>query len=51
MEEHDVFVFFGGPQSANDAETADAPGLRAELELIPVVLNLGTPFMGICLGA
>ncbi len=51
MEEHDVVVFFGGPQSVNDTETADAPGLRAELELIPVVLDSGTPFLGICLGA
>ena len=50
MEEHDVVVIFGGPQSANDAETADALGPRAELELIPTKLDYSTPFLGICLG-
>ena len=50
MEEHDVVVIFGGPQIANDAETADAPGPRDELELIPTKLDYRTPFLGICLG-
>ena len=50
MEEHDVVVIFGGPQIANDAETADAPGPRDELELIPTKLDYSTPFLGICLG-
>ena len=50
MEEHDVVVIFGGPESANDAETADAPGPRDELDLIPTILDYSTPFFGICLG-
>ena len=50
MEEHDVVVIFGGPKSANDAETPDASGPRAELELIPSIPNYSTPFLGICLG-
>ena len=50
MEEHDVVVIFGGPQIANDAEIADAPGPRDELELIPTILDYSTPFLGICLG-
>ena len=50
MEEHDVVVIFGSSQSANDAETADAPGPRAEFDLIPTVLDYSTPFLGICLG-
>ena len=50
MEEHDVVVIFGGFQSANDAETADAPGPRAELQSIPTKLDYSTPFLGICLG-
>ena len=50
MEEHDVVVIFGGPESANDAEPADAPGPRDELELIPTKLDYLTPFLGICLG-
>ena len=39
MKEHDVVVIFGGPESANDAETADAPGPRDELDLIPTILD------------
>ena len=39
MEEHDMVVLFGGPQSANDAETADASDRRAELDLIPTKLD------------
>ncbi len=51
MEEHDVVVIFRGPQSANDAETPDASGSRAELKLIPSIPDYSTPFLGICLGA
>ncbi|HXH04076.1 MAG TPA: glutamine amidotransferase [Candidatus Competibacteraceae bacterium] len=40
-------VIFGGPMSAND----DLPGLRAQLQWIPRLLDAGTPFLGICLGA
>jgi len=42
-------VIFGGPMSAND--DAELPGLRAELDWIPRVLDAGKPFLGICLGA
>jgi GMP synthase (glutamine-hydrolysing) len=38
----------GGPMSANDD---GLPGIRAELEWIPKVVESGTPFFGICLGA
>jgi GMP synthase (glutamine-hydrolysing) len=38
----------GGPMSANDDQL---PGIRAELEWIPKVVDSGTPFFGICLGA
>lgn len=41
-------VVLGGPMSANDEHM---PGIRAELEWIPRVLDAGTPFLGICLGA
>ncbi|NIR32076.1 MAG: glutamine amidotransferase [Gammaproteobacteria bacterium] len=41
-------VVLGGPMSANDEHL---PGIRAELEWIPQVLDAGTPFLGICLGA
>ena len=50
MEEHDVVVIFGGPESANDAETADAPGLRDELDLTPTILDYSALILGICLG-
>ena len=51
MDHHDVVVVFGGPQSANDQDSAEAPGIRAELDFIPTVLDSGKPFLGICLGA
>ena len=50
MEEHDVVVIFGGPESANDAETADAPGPRDELDLIPTIPDYSALILGICLG-
>ncbi len=42
-------VMFGGPMSANDCTAL--PGIRAELEWLPRVLEAQTPFLGICLGA
>jgi GMP synthase (glutamine-hydrolysing) len=42
-------VIFGGAMSANDDRCQ--PGIRAELEWLPRVLEAGTPFLGICLGA
>jgi len=42
-------VSFGGPMSANDDGTL--PGIRTELDWIPVALGSGKPFLGVCLGA
>ena len=49
MASHDGVVIFGGPMSANDSETL--PFIRTELDWIPMVLESGKPFLGICLGA
>jgi GMP synthase (glutamine-hydrolysing) len=49
MEEHDAVVVFGGPMSANDDDTL--PFIKQELDWIPVALESGKPFLGICLGA
>ena len=51
LDEHDAVVIYGGPQSANDVNDPDAPGIRAELDFVPTVLQSGKPFLGICLGA
>ena len=51
LYEHDAVVIYGGPQSANDVNDPDAPGIRAELDFVPTVLQSGKPFLGICLGA
>jgi GMP synthase (glutamine-hydrolysing) len=51
LEEHDAVVIFGGPQSANDRENDEAPGIRVELDFIPKILETQTPYLGICLGA
>lgn len=48
MAQHAGAVIFGGPMSANDDTTL--PFIRAELEWIPVALDSGKPFLGICLG-
>jgi GMP synthase (glutamine-hydrolysing) len=48
MEDHAGVVVFGGPMSANDD---DLPFIRAELEWIPIALDSGKPYLGICLGA
>ena len=42
-----ALVFMGGPMSAND----DLPYLHREVELIREAVQLGTPVLGICLGA
>jgi len=42
-------VVYGGPMSANDDDTL--PFIRDELAWLPGVLDAGTPFLGICLGA
>lgn len=47
LEGHAAAVIFGGPMSVND----DHPFLRAELKLIERLLDAGTPYLGICLGA
>ncbi len=49
MDTYDGVVIFGGPMSANDSETL--PFIRAELDWIPMALESGKPFLGICLGA
>jgi GMP synthase (glutamine-hydrolysing) len=49
LDNHDAVVIFGGPMSANDDETL--PFIRTELNWIPVALESGKPFLGICLGA
>ena len=49
MDQHAGAVVFGGPMSAND--DGKLPALRAQLDWIPVVLDAGRPFLGICLGA
>ena len=45
---HAGVVIFGGPMSANDD---DLPAIKAELDWLPGLLEAGTPFFGICLGA
>ncbi|MFQ5985261.1 MAG: gamma-glutamyl-gamma-aminobutyrate hydrolase family protein, partial [Alphaproteobacteria bacterium] len=42
-------VVFGGPMSANDDKTK--PFIGRELKWIETVVDLGKPFLGICLGA
>lgn len=48
LENYAAFVMFGGPMSANDDHL---PGIRAELDWLPLALESGKPFFGICLGA
>lgn len=47
LDGHSGVVVFGGPMSANDDHL---PFVRRELDLIPLVLASGTPFLGVCLG-
>lgn len=49
LERHEAAVVFGGPMSANDDN--ELPFIRTELDWIPVALESGKPFLGICLGA
>lgn len=49
MDPYAGAVVFGGPMSANDDGTL--PGIRAELDWIPLALASERPFLGICLGA
>jgi len=42
-------VVFGGVMSANDG--ARLPGIRAQLEWIPRVVEAEVPYLGVCLGA
>jgi GMP synthase (glutamine-hydrolysing) len=49
LDEHDAVVIFGGPMSANDGHVT--PGIRAELDFIPKVMDSGRTLLGICLGA
>ncbi|MGW8194292.1 MAG: type 1 glutamine amidotransferase, partial [Desulforhopalus sp.] len=45
----DLLIIMGGPMSVNDEERH--PWLRMEKRFIRQVINLGTPVLGICLGA
>lgn len=49
LEHHEGVVVFGGPMSANDDQTL--PFIRQELDWLPIVLETGKPFLGVCLGA
>ena len=42
-------VVFGGPMSANDCDSM--PGIKQELDWIPLFVEANKPFLGICLGA
>ncbi len=48
LDDYDGAAIFGGPMSANDDETL--PFIRAQLDWLPIVLESGKPFLGICLG-
>lgn len=48
LDEYAGAAIFGGPMSANDDETL--PSIRAQLDWLPIVLESGKPFLGICLG-
>lgn len=49
MDDCEAAIIFGGPMSANDSDTL--PYIRTELDWIPIALDSGKPFLGICLGA
>jgi len=49
MRDHDAAVIFGGPMSANDDHRYDF--IHSQISWIPVILDSGKPFLGICLGA
>ena len=48
LDDHAGAIIFGGPMSANDDHL---DFIRAEIDWIPLVLDAGKPFLGICLGA
>ncbi|MYB76289.1 MAG: type 1 glutamine amidotransferase [Chloroflexi bacterium] len=47
LEQVDLIVALGGPQSAND----DFPAIHLERDYLCRALEIGTPVLGICLGA
>ena len=47
IEDVDLIVAIGGPQSAND----NYPALRSEREFLGEAMESGTPVFGVCLGA
>ena len=47
LEEVDLIVVLGGPQSANDSY----PALRSERKFLSNAMALGVPVFGVCLGA
>ncbi len=49
MREHAAAIIFGGPMSANDDKKYDF--INSQINWIPVALESGKPFLGICLGA
>ena len=49
MDNHEAVIIFGGPMSANDERSL--PHIQTELNWIPIALESGKPFLGICLGA
>ncbi|PSB16870.1 glutamine amidotransferase [filamentous cyanobacterium CCP1] len=49
MEGYAGAIVLGGPMSANDDDTL--PFIRTELDWIPIALESGKPYLGICLGA
>ena len=48
LDEYAGAAIFGGPMSANDGATL--PSIRAQLDWLPIALDSGKPFLGICLG-
>ena len=47
LEAYAAVAIFGGPMSANDCWM---PGIKAELDFVPKVLEAEIPFLGLCLG-
>ena len=48
LELYSGVIVFGGSMSANDD---NLPGIRAELDWLPNVLDANIPYLGVCLGA
>lgn len=49
LDHHEAVVVFGGFMSANDDRKLSF--IRQELDWLPIALDTGKPFLGICLGA